>query len=169
MIEIRILLSDEWEVWKAFRLFALQESPLAFGSTFAEENRWSDEQWQGQLAKMTIFGAFAGDELVGCAGFRIHEMLQMKHRGVFFGMYVHPDYRGKGVAQQLLTTLIAHAKKHVIQLHCGVKPINERAIRLYEKLGFVRYTVEPRAIKVGDTYYDDTWMVLMLDAKEIKR
>jgi len=168
MIEIRVLTPDEWKLWKEFRLFALQESPLAFGSTYAEEVVFSDERWKQQLATMSIFAAFDGSRIVGCAGFRVHELLQMKHRGVFFGMYVHPDYRGKGVGQQLLTALIVHAKNHVIQLHCGAKSINTPAIALYEKNGFVRYVLEPRAIKVGDTYYDDVWMVLKLDTETKK-
>ncbi len=166
MLEIRPIVVSEWNVWKAFRLFALQESPLAFGSTFAEEILFSDERWKQQLETMTIFGAFAESKLIGCAGFRVHEMLQMKHRGVFFGMYVHPDYRGRKVAHQLLDHLIAYAKTQVVQLHCGVKLINSSAIALYEKCGFVRYAIEPRTIKVGDIYYDDTWMVIFFDEKK---
>jgi RimJ/RimL family protein N-acetyltransferase len=163
MISIRTLTPVDAALWKEFRLYALQESPLAFGSTYQEEVVFTDMQWTQQLEKTTIFGAFSGERLVGCAGFRIHEMLQMKHRGIFFGMYVRPEFRGQGSAGQLLRVLIAYAKTVVIQLHCGVKLINESAIALYNKYGFVRYMIEPRSIKVGDTYYDDTWMVLKFD------
>ena len=163
MISIRTLTSIDAALWKEFRLHALQESPLAFGSTYQEEIVFTDMQWVQQLEKATIFGAFSGDQLVGCAGFRVHEMLQMKHRGFFFGMYVLPEFRGKGIAGELLRMLIVYAKTQVIQLHCGVKLINESAIALYKKHGFVRYLIEPRSIKVGDTYYDDTWMVLKFD------
>jgi ribosomal protein S18 acetylase RimI-like enzyme len=39
---------------------------------------------------------------------------------------------------------------------------NEPALRLYRALGFATYGREPRALKIGATYYDEDLMVLRL-------
>ena len=48
-------------------------------------------------------------------------------------------------------------------LELGVFEDNEPAIHLYEKLGFVKYGIQPRAFKLKDgTYRDEIIMVKML-------
>ena len=50
---------------------------------------------------------------------------------------VHPDYRRKGIARQLVTELVAAlAKKGVHSLALEVRASNAPAIALYEQLGF---------------------------------
>ena len=49
------------------------------------------------------------------------------------------------------------------QLELGVYSDNARAIHLYEKFGFERYGIQPRAFKLKDgTYRDEIIMVKML-------
>ena len=49
------------------------------------------------------------------------------------------------------------------QLELGVYSDNSRAIHLYEKFGFERYGIQPRAFKLKDgTYRDEIIMVKML-------
>lgn len=60
-----------------------------------------------------------------------------QHIGVL-GMGVLPEFRGRGLGEQLLSETIADAEKyklHRIELH--VRASNELAIRLYKKRGFV--------------------------------
>lgn len=60
--------------------------------------------------------------------------------GVIRKMFVHKDFRGKekGIAQQLLITLIAYAKeKGMNAIYLGTVPVLQAAIRFYGRNGFV--------------------------------
>ena len=57
---------------------------------------------------------------------------------------VHPDYRRKGIARQLVTELVAAlAKKSVHSLALEVRASNAPAIALYEQLGFIQVGLRP--------------------------
>ncbi|HLI68165.1 MAG TPA: N-acetyltransferase [Ktedonobacteraceae bacterium] len=51
---------------------------------------------------------------------------------------VHPDFRGRGLARQLIHHLIAYARNelHLAALDLHVWEGNQPAVRLYESLGF---------------------------------
>ncbi len=157
---IRILEPTEWALWKDLRLEALQKSPESFGAALEDELELSDTKWQEKFLNDTVFGAFKDDELVGCVCFTHIQGCKRKHKGFVSGMYVRPEARGKGVGDSLMQAVIAHAKKHVIQIKLDCFTINGGAINLYEKYGFVVYGVEPRSHKVGETYYDCALMLL---------
>ena len=71
--------------------------------------------------------------------------------------------RGRGLGRALVAQVIGHAQGRVAQLHATVVTGNAVAGGLYRDLGFVTYGVEPRALKVGERYFDQALMVLMLD------
>lgn len=54
-------------------------------------------------------------------------------------MYVLPHYRGGGIAQELMNTLVKHSKEkdfHVLKLRAGAP--QPEALRFYEKEGFIQ-------------------------------
>ena len=159
-INSRLLTPEDWQAWKAIRLEAIKTVPEAFKMSYEEEKEFSDETFRKGLAENDIFGAFDNNKLVGTAGFYIYKNLKMQHRGGMFGMYVEPLYRQRGVASMLIQKLIDHASHKVIQLHCSVATENIIATELYKKNGFSIYGTEPRALKVGDKFYDEHLMVL---------
>lgn len=54
---------------------------------------------------------------------------------------VHPDFRGKGVAQQLLNDVFAYySERGALRFTLEVDTENAPAIKLYEKLGFRRFS-----------------------------
>lgn len=165
-MSIRLLTKDDWQAWKAIRLEALQNAPEAFGSSYDEEANQSDEEFKSFLNKSTIFGAFIGHELIGCAGFFTLNQIKMRHRGVLYSLYVRPEHRGKGVADRLVETVIDHAKSRVMQLHVTCVTTNPTALQLYQKHGFITYGTEPRSLKIGDVFYDEYLMVLGLNNEE---
>jgi len=55
------------------------------------------------------------------------------------------------------------AEGKALQVHCNVVTSNDRARRLYERHGFSVYGTEPRALKVGDRFYDEHLMICRLD------
>jgi len=77
-------------------------------------------------------GIFDGDQLVAMAGQRLHPFNYAEVSAVC----THPDYLGKGYARQLLIHHINRIKAdgNIAFLH--VRNDNERAIKVYESLGF---------------------------------
>lgn len=162
-ITIRPLAAPDAAAFRTLRLLGLEESPAAFGSSHAAEKDRSVESFAQSIANGHISGGFDGDRLVAVAGFYVMAQQKAAHRGVVWGVYVHPRSRGQGIATAVLQAVIAHARTRVIQLHLSVTTTGH-ALRLYQKLGFVIYGTEPRALHVDGRYLDEHLMVLHLDA-----
>jgi ribosomal protein S18 acetylase RimI-like enzyme len=79
-------------------------------------------------------------------------------------MYVLPEYRSRGIARTLLVEAITRARRlpDLKQVLLGVVVTQTTAKRLYESLGFVAYGREPHAVKIGDEYFDEEFMLLRL-------
>ena len=161
---IHKLESKDWAIFQNLRLEALSLHPESFGSSLKEESALSLDEFRQRFTNCDLFGAFAGDALVGCAGFYIYPNLNMSHRGCIFSMYLKPSYRKQGIAHQLVHTIIEQAKEHVIQIHLTVVTSNLSAIKLYERHGFYIYGTEPRSLKIGHQFYDEHFMVLKLSS-----
>jgi ribosomal protein S18 acetylase RimI-like enzyme len=81
-----------------------------------------------------------------------------------WGVAVDPEFRKQGIAKRLLQRLIAHARNQgLLQIQLAVAVENAPARALYRSLGFESFGVEPRAMRVGDRFYDEEHMVLRLD------
>ncbi|MFI0347744.1 MAG: GNAT family N-acetyltransferase [Chthoniobacterales bacterium] len=159
-MQIRRLTENDWILWKAFRILALGHAPEAFASSMEEEERLPDRQFQDWLRGTVVLGAFINGHLIGSAGFFLHEFSKERHRGVLFGVNVLPEHRNQGIARQLVQQVIDRAKNEVLQLHLKVISTNLAAISVYERCGFRFYGAEPRALKIGDRFYDENIMVL---------
>ena len=88
------------------------------------------------------------DEIIGTASLnRKHK--RMSHRGVF-GISLKKAWWGCGAASALMEAILAFAKENGFeQLNLEVRSSNARAIRLYEKLGFLRTAEKVRWYRVG--------------------
>ena len=51
MLQIKKLLPERWKEFKELRLFALQNDPLAFGSSYEEEINFPDDFWKNRLKR----------------------------------------------------------------------------------------------------------------------
>lgn len=162
-ITVRPLAAADAAAFRVLRLLGLEESPEAFGSSYAEEKDRSVESFAQSIARGHITGGFDGDHLVAVAGFYAMAQEKAAHRGVLWGVYVHPDARRLGAATAVLQAAIAHARTRVLQLHLSVTTTGS-ALGLYRKLGVAIYGTEPRALRVGDRYLDEHLMVLHFDA-----
>ncbi|MCF7729236.1 MAG: GNAT family N-acetyltransferase [Chthoniobacterales bacterium] len=162
-MNIRLLHEEDWNVWKAFRHQSLIDFPLAFPISMEEEERLSDQQFKDWITRNTIYGAFLEDQMIGSVGIFKLESSKEKHRGVLFGMNVLPAFQGRGLGGELMTIILKHARKDVLQLHLTVVSSNQTAVRLYQRHGFKIYGTEPRSLKVDDHFYDHHLMVLFFD------
>jgi len=110
------------------------------------------------------FVAEDGGRIVGFLVFTRNSMKRLNHTGSF-GMGILEGYRNQGVGTKLLSQLIDWAKtqKGIEKICLGVFSTNERAIKLYEKIGFKEEGREKRQIKFEDgRYADNVLMALYL-------
>ena len=165
---IRKLLNEDANAFYELRLRALRECPSAFSES-AEE--FQILGGRGIAARMEasrdsggfILGAYSDNSLCGSIGLLRETKAKTKHHGSVWGVYVTPEARGTGLGKRLLTELIEEVKRlGLVQIKLSVESENVPAIRLYERLGFVSYGVEPRALKVDGKYFSETHMLLVL-------
>lgn len=78
-------------------------------------------------------------------------------------MGVHSSSRGRGVGKALLEYSIRWAKNIGLQrLELTVLENNERAIHLYEKVGFEREGIRKNALLINDRYMNELYMAYLL-------
>ena len=169
MSTIRILNGDDVEAYRTLRLRALREHPEAFGSSYEDEARMPVESVRASLQDgppdTAFFGVFEGDQLVGMTGLIRNQREKHRHRALVAAVYVEPQARGKGYARALLDAALDHARvqEGLTDVVLAVTVGNMTARRLYINAGFAPYMVEPRYLKIGDTFYDMEWLRVRLD------
>ena len=69
-IDIRQFKPEEWRVYKAVRLKALESDPKFFSAGHDESKNLPDEKWQHDLldADMAVFGVFRHGDVIGMTG-----------------------------------------------------------------------------------------------------
>jgi len=126
--------------FKDVRLRALQNTPTAFSSTYAEEFQLTDAEWVKRAARWTdetSIGYLAVDAGSPCgiaAGFLDKNDATRAH---LVSMWVAPTHRRLGIGRTLVDAIIAWLRvKSVRTLQLLVTSNNDPAIRFYQQLGF---------------------------------
>jgi ribosomal protein S18 acetylase RimI-like enzyme len=146
MIRLERISPDNALVFKTVRLRALEESPSAFGSTFARELQLSDEDWHQRSLRWISDGSIgylAFDADCACGLVVCYREERAAHSGLESGhvlsMWVDPGYRRAGVGKTLIEALEEWGRSHGLgQLRLMVTSVNIGAIGFYERLGFCR-------------------------------
>ncbi|MDP3521009.1 MAG: N-acetyltransferase [Hydrogenophaga sp.] len=166
-MKIRALEASDAPAFQALRLYALQESPTAFGSSYEEEKARTVQQIEGHLVgslERRFFGCFNEAALLGVVGVGREQGTKSRHIAFVRSMYVTPLARGQGIGRNLLLEAVNHASAWVgvEQVTLAATASNAPAIELYRKAGFAEVGCMPRALYVGGEYYDELNMVHML-------
>lgn len=136
-MNIKIRQMEKSDVDEVVRLEA-----LSYG-----EHHWSKESFYNELSNNLAHYYCAVDEentLLGYAG--CWHIFDEAH---ITTLSVHPDYRKKGVAQNLIFTIVDDCYKNKIKyITLEVRESNIAAISLYEKNGF-------KSIGTRKNYYQD--------------
>jgi len=146
MILVREVTADDWELMRDVRLAALSEAPYAFGSTYAREAAFTEENWRGRIGgrSVTLF-AFAEPDDAAPAGTVLADTGLAGLAGVYVkdgaadlvSMWVRPSARGLGAGQALVEAAASWAKARGFgSLSLWVTESNAPARRLYERCGF---------------------------------
>lgn len=138
MVELRILTSDDWQLWREVRLAALADAPEAFGSNLAY---WSgpgdtEDRWRSRLTDVPFNVVSLDDD--GLTGQVSGTALDDEGRVELISMWVAPGARGTGVADALVGCVVEWAPEQgASAVHLSVRIGNERALGLYLRAGFV--------------------------------
>jgi len=168
-IEFRRVLPKETKKYRALRLECLKLHPQSFGSTYEDEVKKSKLFFEIQIKERSenniMFGAFAGEDLIGICGFAREERGSRRHWGSLVQVYVKSEYRGKNISYELSKFAIENIfrNKDIEYITLGVVMGNDTAQKLYEKLGFVQYGLQKNYIKYDEKYFDQLFMRLERD------
>jgi ribosomal protein S18 acetylase RimI-like enzyme len=154
---------------RKLRLRALREEPLAYLASYDEDVvGWTEAFVTTSLAKpigTAVFGALAGDSMVGMVGLNRETRAKSRHRARIWGMYVAPEARRTGVGGALLEAALEEATRAGIDhLELTVSAPQKAARALYERIGFRAIGTIPSAMRVDGVDVDEAFMVLSLRA-----
>lgn len=136
MIELKELTSDDWQVWRALRLAALEEAPYAFGSQLADWVDAAEDRWRARLdlpGGRNVVALLDGTPVGMASG------LPADEEGVveLVSMWIAPAGRGQGIGDRLMAQVEQWAREadaHTLQL--SVADGNDNAHALYLRNGF---------------------------------
>jgi len=161
---VRKLTPDEWKIFRELRLAGLQSDPASFATSYEGSLQMSDDEWRDFFGSRDYFAAFDQDKPVGMAAIRRDDGESFAHRAVVLNVYVSPNMRGRGVGERLLSKLADYAQAQgVLQLELGVNAESMGVIKLYERNGYTKIGTMPRGFRVGGKFYDEIYMIRLLD------
>lgn len=167
-MEIRLLTADDASEWLRLRLEALETDPEAFSSSVEEHHTLTAEGVRSRLGSTVedsfVVGAFQEGRLFGTVGFYREKGPKNRHKGRVWGVYLTPKARGTGVARQMMEHMLGRAARidGLGQILLAVTTTQKAAHKLYRSLGFETFGTEPRALKIGEKYIDEEYMILRL-------
>ena len=109
------------------------------------------------------FASFDRSKEVTMTGVVRDSGVKTRHGAYIWGVYVGPEWRGRGVGHGLLDACLDWARDHgVIIARLSAVTVNANAIRCYVRARFEAYGMEASAIRIGDRFYDELLMVKKL-------
>lgn len=135
-----VTLQNVW-AFKDVRLRALLDTPTAFGSTYAQESQFPDDEWTRRALRWNGergigFLAMDGDLACGIAGSLLNVDAT---RALLISMWTAPLYRQQGVGRLLVHQIMEWAHQRGARfLDLMVTSNNGPGAVFYERLGFAR-------------------------------
>lgn len=166
---IRLLTDTDLPAYKALRDIGLQHDPEAFTSDFDSASALPPATYATRLGQPPddhfILGAFdASGVMLGAVVCQREARMKKRHEAELVGMIIAPGMRSRGIGKALLQAFdtLVRQLPGLEQVVLSVTASNAAAVKLYEGAGFVRYGLQPRAIKIGDTYHEKALMLKIL-------
>ncbi len=105
--------------------------------------------------------------MIGTVGFVRSIRRKERHKARIWGVYVDQAQRGQGIARRLMSEVLERAKS-VADLDHIILTVSDQqtaAKSLYSSLGFTVFGHERCALKVGDTYVDEDYMIFLVSPR----
>jgi ribosomal protein S18 acetylase RimI-like enzyme len=126
---------DNEEIWPTYNETFLSSGDRRYLNQTEEQRRENFNDFFNRsksIEKDASLLLYAGDQIVG-----FHKINLYEFGGFVNGVGIHPDYRRKGLGKLLMTSSIVRAAENGMKdLILEVDIDNQRAIALYEQLGF---------------------------------
>ena len=132
------------------------------------ERRWVERMQKNAEERadlVLVFGVAGRDHIAGVTG--LHH-LDWINRSTEWGIALRPDAWGHGYGAEAARQILAHAFLHLNlnAVRLRVNRTHERAIRCYEKVGFVEEGVMRQAAFVEGVYQDVLMMSVLREEWE---
>ena len=168
-ITTRLLTDTDLPAYKTLRDVGLQRNPEAFTTDFDSATALPPATYATRLGQPPddhfILGAFdASGAMLGAVVCEREARLKKRHEAALVGMIIAPEVRSRGIGKALLQEFdtLVRQLPGLEQVVLSVTASNVAAVRLYEGAGFVRYGLQPRAIKIDRQYHDKALMLKTL-------
>jgi ribosomal protein S18 acetylase RimI-like enzyme len=164
--EIRRLVPSDAAAHRRLRLEAIASTPLTFAEEFDQAYARTVAEHGAALApdgETATFGAFLGEDLVGMASVT-PKRPPCAHIAKLSSVFVGRDHRQSGVAAALVAYAEAAAGAlGATRITLAVATHNDPARRLYERLGYGVYGIEPSAMRLNGVFVDEELRTKFLD------
>ncbi|MDN5761674.1 MAG: GNAT family N-acetyltransferase [Microlunatus sp.] len=159
-ITVRILVESDWQLYRAARLRALQESPTFFTARLADEAAQGEQFWRDRMIQSVRLVAERQGRSEGIAS--LAGAADDPETAEIFGLYVVPEARSTGVSWRLTEAAAALASQQGFQqLFYWVGIDNARAIAFAKNFGF-RSTDYRRPSRAADLDLGDQEAAMVL-------
>jgi ribosomal protein S18 acetylase RimI-like enzyme len=140
MIAIEPITPQNVSIFRSARLRALQDTPSAFGSTYAKESQLTDDDWVTRARnwngeRSILYLATDTDAAIGIAGSHLDQIDRTQAH--LISMWTAPTHRQQGVGRLLVNEIINWAsRREAVTLLLMVTSSNAPALAFYQRLGF---------------------------------
>jgi ribosomal protein S18 acetylase RimI-like enzyme len=158
VIKIEKLNEDRWQDFRDLRLEALKTEPIAFSSSYEEEQLLPESVWRESI-KDVLF-AVSDNKPVGMVGNFRNNRIKTNHVCEIYGMYVRREYQGQGIGNKLMAAVLEEIQKlkGVTKIKIGVNPTQKAADHLYQKYGFKAAGHFKKEMCVNGIFYDEIYL-----------
>jgi ribosomal protein S18 acetylase RimI-like enzyme len=150
VLDIKVLDRDEWRTLRDIRLTALRDSPDSFLATFQREDTYPEGRWQAEFTRGSWNIGFLQENPISLLG--VTREPDQPHRECFIEyLWVARQWRGSGFGNFMINTVVKRLQADGVRtVFLWVIDDNHRAIRFYERAGFVSTHVrQPLADRPG--------------------
>ncbi len=163
--EPRLLTPADLNKYIAFRLEMLEAAPWAFLTTPDEvKEQVSAAQLARPQNEIVAIDHESEDRLIAAAGIYRSTREKSAHRASIWGVFTAASHRSRGLGEAVVRRAIEEAATwdgvDTITI-CVTRP-GETARRLYERIGFQAWGVEPDAMRVGGESLDEIHMMMRI-------
>ncbi len=151
IFSIRSPREDEAQASLDMMVEVAAESPyiLSTPEFFKQKSIESQIKWFSESAESDsaiLLALYDQDRMIGFCDGRSYRDIKRKHRAGL-GISLHPNYRGLGLGYKMMEVLISNMKrfKDIQIIELDVMTNNRAALQLYEKLGFKKAGLFPKA------------------------
>lgn len=156
--ELRRLVPSDAGAHRRLRLEAIATTPLTFAEELDRASARSIADHEAALAPggdTATFGAFLGEDLVGMASLTLKRP-PCAHIAKLSSVFVGREHRQAGVAAGLVAYAETAARAlGAMRITLAVATHNDPARRLYERLGYAVYGIEPSAMRLDGVFVDE--------------